>query len=368
MKKLLNDRFFVLAPLLLFFAAGLFSLFGGKGVFSDSERRYLADPPSAASLENGTFDDATEKYLSDHIPFRTALVALDSTVQVLTGRRTELNAWPVAGSIIEKPLSVNTRSLENRIARFASLADSSHMEWFVLTPPTHGYMLLDKMASLIRNTYTAEETVGQFLNASGHAVSLFEAFSADPDGIYYDTDHHWTLHGAYLAYEALGEKLGFTPLPLSAFSVSSFSPFRGTTLAASGLPALQYDSITCAVPQDDITLYIREEDKAFDHLIFPENIDTYDGYAVYLNGNHGLLEIDHPGAEKGTLIVFKDSFANSLLPLLSAHYKKTVAADARYLNGNFSSVTEMYSDAECILYVYSADSLLNDTEITRKLR
>ena len=61
-----------------------------------------------------------------------------------------------------------------------------------------------------------------------------------------------------------------------------------------------------------------ESGETYDHLIFPERAQTYDGYAVYLDGNHGLLEITNPEAPGGTLLVFKDSFANCLLPLLAA--------------------------------------------------
>ena len=106
----------------------------------------------------------------------------------------------------------------------------------------------------------------------------------------------------------------------------------------------------------------------YDHLIFPEAIETYDGYAAYLNGNHGMLTIENPEAEQGTLLIFKDSFANCLIPLLSAHYRRIVAVDARYYSAGFSQAVTEAGPCDAILYVYSLDSLLNDTEIARKIR
>jgi hypothetical protein len=117
-----------------------------------------------------------------------------------------------------------------------------------------------------------------------------------------------------------------------------------------------------------VHLSVPSEGIETDHLIFPEEAQTYDGYAVYLKGNHGLLEIRSPEAETGeTLVVFKDSFANCFLPFLTKHYARIIAADARYMEGSFRDVLES-AGADRILYLYSLDSLVNDTAITRKLR
>lgn len=70
----------------------------------------------------------------------------------------------------------------------------------------------------------------------------------------------------------------------------------------------------------------------------------------------------------GTLVVYKDSFANCLLPLLSQHFRRIIAVDARYYNGMFSGALSMADDIHAILYVYSLDSLVNDTSIIRKAR
>ena len=89
--------------------------------------------------------------------------------------------------------------------------------------------------------------------------------------------------------------------------------------------------------------------------------------AVYTNGNHGLTEILNPNAPEGTLMVFKDSFANCLLPLLSAHYSRIVAMDARYYGGNFSDAIGAAGVVDQVLYLYSLDSLINDTVVARKI-
>ena len=88
-----------------------------------------------------------------------------------------------------------------------------------------------------------------------------------------------------------------------------------------------------------------------------------------MKGNHGVLEILSPEAETGeTLVVFKDSFANCFLPFLTRHYARIIAADARYMDDSFRDVLDAAGQVDRILYLYSLDSLVNDTAITRKLR
>ena len=66
----------------------LYWLLSPRKTFSDSERRYLAEPPrlAAADLKNWAFDDAVETYLADQLPGRDALVGLNAYTVLLSGR------------------------------------------------------------------------------------------------------------------------------------------------------------------------------------------------------------------------------------------------------------------------------------------
>ena len=362
----LSDRSICLAGLLILLIAGIAALCSGNGDFSGWERRYLAEKPGVPSLTDWKTDRETETYLTDHIPFRRELVATDSTVQLLTGRRTQLNAWPVSGSIIEKPVGIRADVLTRRLEQFGTLAENAGADWVLLTPPTHGWLLKNRMAPLMRRAYEQEAVAYGMLETCENAILLPDTFTADPDRMYYRTDHHWSAEGAWEAYAALGDRLGYIPLPLSDFRLSEYDGFYGTTLSRSGLPAFIRDRILTAEPPSGISM--TDGENRYDRLIFPENMETYDGYATYMNGNHGLVRIDNPGAAKGTLLVFKDSFANCLLPMLSAHYRTVIAVDARYYGAGFSEAVKTADQPETILYLYSLDSLMNDTELTKKLR
>lgn len=361
----LPDGLAVVLGLGLMLAAGLFAAFWPQDSFSDFERRYLASAPSAPSLTAWKSDKEIENYLSDRIPFRRVMVGIDATANVLTGRRTQLETWPVSGVFLEKPVTTGVDTLTRRLTQLAEAAQKAGAPWKIIVPTGHGYLLHDKMNALLQPLYAAEGELYNALAECEQYVVLDKDFNAET--AYYATDHHWSMQGVYAAYQAYCKALGIAPLALEDFELTRYEGFFGTTYSRSGYPFAAADTLECAQPKADVHLTILDDGAQYDHLIFPEHAATYDGYAVYMGGNHGLLEITNRNAPQGTLLVFKDSFANSLLPLLSAHYSRIVAMDARYYAGNFSDAMAAAGKVDQVLYVYSLDSLLNDTMVARKI-
>ena len=363
-KKKRSDRLIVSGSLLLLLLAGLYMLFWPQGDFSESEKRYLNPAPSMPDLSRWQTDREVEDYLSDRVPMRRLLIGLDAGMQVWTGRRTQLAAWPVGNSILEPPVSGTPADIRKRLEQLDRLAGTER--WSLMVPPTHGSQALSSMNGMMRSLYQAEDELTAALAEDEHVIPLEQAFRGK-EALYYRTDHHWTLEGAYLAYACFCEKAGKKAYPLETFLRQSFSGFSGTTASRSGLIWGEKDTLDCAEPSGSVTMTVRESGETYDHLIFPEQASGWDGYAVYLNGNHGMLEIRNPAAEGGVLLVFKDSFANCLLPLLAANYQKIIAVDARYWNENFSQVLKT-AESDEILFCYSLDSLLHDTMLARRIR
>ena len=361
----LPDGLAVALGLGLLLAAGLFAAFWPQGDFSDFERRYLASAPAAPSLTNWKTDKEIESYLSDRIPFRRVMVGIDATANVLTGRRTQLETWPVSGAFLEKPVDGTVEGLSRRLGQMDAVAQKAGAPWKLVVPTGHGYLLRDSMNALLQPLYEAEAPLYAALADHDHYVPLGDDFNAAT--AYYATDHHWSLEGVYAAYTAYCQALDITPLALADCEITRYEGFYGTTYSRSGYPFAMADTLACAQPAGGVQLTIHDDGSQYDSLIFPEHAETYDGYAVYLGGNHGLMEITNENASEGTLLVFKDSFANSLLPLLSAHYSRIVAMDARYYSGNFSDAIAAAGEVDQVLFVYSLDSILNDTMVARKI-
>ncbi|MBR4538577.1 MAG: hypothetical protein IKO52_07005 [Clostridia bacterium] len=356
--------------LLLGIAAFLFPM-----DFSVWERRVLAEAPSNYSLTDWTLQTDLENYLSDQVPLRRALVNIHAVLETATGRAVQLDAWPQMdgeGSLrfIEKPVSATHEAVQKHIDALNSLAgDIPH--WF-LTPPTAGSLLRGQMTGVRRAVYDEDAALYKTVFQQENAVQILADFAVVPSArLYYRTDHHWNLSGAWQAYLNYCEALGLTPAEKNQFSwvTGDDAPrFLGTTYSRSGLPFAAADALEYAEPLFSVTLRILDDGTEYDHLIFPEQADTYDGYAIFLKGNHGLIEIENHSAPERTLFVCKDSFANCELPFLAANYSRIVAADARYLSGTLNEALESVGHVDDVLFLYSLDSLATDTSILRKIK
>ncbi|MBO2517037.1 MAG: hypothetical protein CW338_07195 [Clostridiales bacterium] len=277
-----------------------------------------------------------------------------------------LGSWPAGDAVIEPPVA-NPSSLSSGLTRLRNFAEGAGRKCLFLVPPTAGSML-DEDHRLF-SAYSEEREALAAFYGQEDVIPLNGVFSESGERVLYRTDHHWTLSGAYLAYAAYCEKAGITPAELSDFVITEYAPFYGTTLSRSGMLRFMSDTLRCAEPGYDIVYRIyggsgTDPEYEYDHLIFPERAATYDGYAVYMDGNHGLVEIlsSAPGAD-GALLVYGDSFSLSLLPFLSADYERIILCDVRYANAK--TAAEMIPEADTILYIYSMDDLCNDTSVKR---
>jgi len=91
----------------------------------------------------------------------------------------------------------------------------------------------------------------------------------------------------------------------------------------------------------------------------PDYLDTKNQYGFFLNDNHAFIEI-HTGYNPGkTLFVIKDSYANSLIPLLTAHYENIYVVDLRYFNGKLFQLMVLKQRMD-VLVLYDCIHFLED--------
>ena len=88
-----------------------------------------------------------------------------------------------------------------------------------------------------------------------------------------------------------------------------------------------------------------------------------DPYDVYLSGARSLLTIENPNAKGDReLIVFRDSFGSSMVPLLVQDYKTITLVDVRYIRidllGQFLDIRD-----QDVLMLYSTLVLNNSKAI-----
>ena len=91
--------------------------------------------------------------------------------------------------------------------------------------------------------------------------------------------------------------------------------------------------------------------------------DSKDPYEFFMSGNQPIVKIENPKNKDGKkLVVFRDSFASSLMPLLAQGFSEVTMVDLRYMNSALLQKMVDFSDAQ-ILFIYSANLLNNSTSM-----
>ena len=89
-----------------------------------------------------------------------------------------------------------------------------------------------------------------------------------------------------------------------------------------------------------------------------------DKYKVFFGGNYGQTVITGGCKNGKTLLMIKDSFANSLAPMLTADYETIIMLDMRYFAGSTQQLIEDYGVDE-ILFVAEMSGFANDRNLIK---
>ena len=95
----------------------------------------------------------------------------------------------------------------------------------------------------------------------------------------------------------------------------------------------------------------------------PSYLEGKNQYGYFLDDNHGFIEIETAYyAEGRELFIIKDSYANSLIPILAPHYEKIYVLDLRYYNGSLFSLMDKYvtDNRVSVLVMYNCIHFLED--------
>lgn len=201
---------------------------------------------------------------------------------------------------------------------------------------------------------------------SAAVIDLREPFTARKDEyLYFKTDHHWTTNGAYRAYEQFCALKGLTPFDRDAHEAVTVEDFQGTHYSATRLWNVENDTITYYPLPNQMTIYnitgeAQYEPLKTENLINTDKFATRDKYAAFLDGNNGYSVIEGDG--EGSILVVKDSYANSFIPYLTANYEKIGVVDFRNFKYGLDSAIEREGYDE-VLILYNFQTFIADTDL-----
>ena len=358
----------VIAAIILIFTVADF--FRGDRLYSETENRMLATKPAATreSILSGTYAKDYEDYVTDQFVSRDKWIAVKTQMDLLLQKK-EINGVYLGddGYFIEQHLPEDYSELvvDERLALLLNLVEK--WDATVMLVPTADNILTGKMpanAPYYDQAKLLEQVEAQV--GEEHYVDVFGSLAAHAEEeIYYRTDHHWTSLGAYYGYLAWTENRGEKPFAyrLNAMAVAT-EDFLGTLHSKTNLER-QGDTIRYFSSTEKRPVTVTYDfDRVTDTFYEESYLDTKNKYGFFLDENHAFIQIDTSYRNGKTLFVIKDSYANSLIPLLTPHYERIYVVDLRYYNGRLSSLMKQMEPEEGmdVLVLYNCIHFLEEFE------
>ena len=400
MKKILQYPIAVLFALFIsvFF---LVDVFNSDRAFSEFENTSLAQKPafSWSSFVDGSFGSKYVKYINEQFLGRDNWISMKAVADMGLGRIeshgvtygddhylmekleiVEDQNYPAnAGTNIVKQTALDRSN--GMVSSFLQMYDQPIT--FSLVPNSYailedevptGFPGADQQAYTQQIYKTLSEADDQL-----EIVDFSDALSQHKDEyIYYRTDHHWTTLGAYYAYVAYCEQKGLTPVSLEELKENKVEDFYGTFYSKAKRPSQPADTITWYDVDVDEFAFVAnlQQDKQLaqlgevvqedglellrvDGMMDQRKFEVRDKYAAFMWGNSGYVKIksshnlNHQEGKTSRLLLFKDSYANSMIPYLTYNYDEIIVVDLRYMAKSTKELMQEEFDDIFVMYNFS---------------
>lgn len=400
MKKILQYPIAVLFALFIsvFF---LVDVFNSDRAFSEFENTSLAQKPTFSwnSFVDGSFGSKYVKYINEQFLGRDNWISMKAVADMGLGRIeshgvtygddhylmekleiVEDQNYPAnAGTNIVKQTSLDRSN--GMVSSFLQMYDQPIT--FSLVPNSYailedevptGFPGADQQAYTQQIYQTLREADDQL-----EIVDFSDALSQHKDEyIYYRTDHHWTTLGAYYAYVAYCEQKGLTPVSLEELEENKVEDFYGTFYSKAKRPSQPADTITWYDVDVDEFAFVAnlQQDKQLaqlgevvqedglellrvDSMMDRRKFEVRDKYAAFMWGNSGYVKIksshnlNHQEGKTSRLLLFKDSYANSMIPYLTYNYDEIIVVDLRYMAKSTKELMQEEFDDIFVMYNFS---------------
>ena len=359
----------------LIFGFSLWCILKPQDAFSDSERRALAQMPqfSLASVLQENADESFmrlfEEYSLDQFPLRDTFRRLKSIAAYYIFHRKDNNGiYLEDGYAAKLEYPISEGSLDYAVNKFRTIRErflkGTEAKVYACVIPDKGYFLAEPNGYL---SMDYDQFYALFRDKMSFAdfIDIRDTLSIDD---YYRTDTHWRQDKLPETAKTLAAGMG-TALTGEYEERLLEHPFYGVYYGQSALP-LPAEEIRYLVGDfmEACTVYDHQNGKEISFYDM-EKAAGKDPYEMFLSGNLSVVTIENPNAStEKEMIVFRDSFGSSLIPLLAQGYRKITVVDIRYIqSANLQILRDQrtgkplidFKNADDVLFLYSTLVLNN---------
>ena len=377
----------VFVAFLLVFSVGFWIL--PDRSFSAQENRSLRTFPRFTweRLFDGSFSEEINEYFADQFPVRDEFVGLKGMAEnaLLKGENN--------GILLGKNGQLAQRLFDVHCADGRVIADCDGFDADNVRAAGEGLtrvsQSLDVPFSVLLTGRTIDVAASAFSYPREGSDALLEAMRASigdgvdyvqtvpelrerydaGESVYYRTDHHWTTLGAYYAYAELMRNWGMDEqtLPMEAFTRQTASDaFYGTAWSAGGMKQVSPDALEIWLLGNEAEFTVTADGRALEGLYSYSYLEKKDKYSVFLDGTHDVVTITKEGEDRPTLLLLKDSFANSLAPFLAQHFD-LVLLNLSSTRNDYTNLSERVAEygADRALIVYTLENVITADKLSR---
>lgn len=336
------------------------------------ENRALATVPKDVNIKNifsGQWTKEIETYISDQFPARDFWLKSYVLMQLALNKTymsDEYYADQSTGYIISKPKEGKT---DKEIKKYAEQIIILYNELKKLDIPLT-FFLLPSKASYVRDPHPdfmpEDQGLGDanlFLSIlqkngvdqvqlMGKMLEISDSSITDIRKLFFKTDHHWNMRGAFLGYQAIIEELavrmGKEANLLNDNNTNSFCldlPFAGSWNRHYYLLIENDDKVCYIEPASfeiQFTTFIggvskeneKDRNEVYRRVLHDNKAKTV-SYATGYSSDYGEMNILNKDYDWDMhLLVLKDSYFNAIQYHVANHFKQTTIIDLRHFDEN----------------------------------
>ena len=174
---------------------------------------------------------------------------------------------------------------------------------------------------------------------------------------YYKTDTHWKQEDLFNVANTIANQMNFDITDNNV--ENTVTTFKGSYAGRLSVTK-DIDTIkTISNPSIDNSSVYNYETKKYTKIYDYDKLKSLDKYDIYLSGASSIIDIVNPTSNSNKeLIVFRDSYGSSLVPLLIDGYRKITVIDIRYVSSRILN-NYIKFDNQDVLFMYSILTINN---------
>ena len=352
----MKNKIITISFLIYIFTFSILGIIFKDKEISYTERRKLQTFPLVSI--NSEYINKVDKYLLDHFPFRDNFRSIKANFNYSVLQKLDNNDIYIKDNYIFKSnYPTNIESIKKFIKIISNTKTNfdKNNNIYMMIIPDKNYYLEDNDFLQIDYEYIYNEI--NKLNIENidirNVLNLYD---------YYETDTHWKQQNLDKVILEMSKIMNFN-YEKENYYLNNYDNFYGVYYGESAINR-KPETITYLTNNNINFVYVEyfENDKL--HSIYNlEKLKSTDSYEIYLDGASSFIEIYNKNSNSNKeLVIFRDSFASSITPLLINYYNKITLIDNRYITSyNYLKLIDFTN--QDILFMYSTLLVNNSSSI-----